>query len=252
MNTLNENGLNLYSDNSIMYKLAESINSNSNLNSNSKFEAFESQSPTQTQPKPRSRPKSKYYKKEKLIDQEMFNLCSNNYCTECKITNGYTCELTKDDPLISYLIDKRMNFCQLGPSIHIAALIPITREKGYGKLIIGENSNKPLYSNKKISTHAEMDALQKTKGLLRCKKLKNKKMNLIVIRITRSGVLSESAPCFHCTEALANDDSVELNKIFFSRSDGTITCIKFDDWIDNGTSHVSKGWKWLQRSNNKK
>ena len=39
---------------------------------------------------------------------------------------------------------------------------------------MGENSYKPLYSNSKIYTHAEMDALNKVKGLLKCKKIKKK------------------------------------------------------------------------------
>ena len=123
---------------------------------------------------------------------------------------------------------------------------------GNGKVITGENSNKPLYSNNKINTHAEMDALQKVKSLLRCKKIKNNKMNLIVIRINKMGELCESAPCFHCASSLATNDSVQIDKLYYSRSNGTITCVKFDDWIRTGTSHVSKGWKWLQTSNTKK
>ena len=94
-----------------------------------------------------------------------------------------------------------------------------------------------------------MDALQKVKSLLRCKKIKKNKMNLIVIRINKMGKLCESAPCFHCANSLANNDSVQIDKLYYSRNDGTITCVKFDDWIRAGTSHVSKGWKWLQNKN---
>jgi hypothetical protein len=120
---------------------------------------------------------------------------------------------------------------------------------GNGKAVIGENSDKPLYSNSKIKTHAEMDALNKFKNLLRCKKIKKNKMNLIVLRINKSGQLCESAPCFHCTKELASNEYIQIEKLYFSRADQSITCIKFDEWVNNGTSHVSKGWKWLQRSN---
>lgn len=120
---------------------------------------------------------------------------------------------------------------------------------GNGKAVIGENSDKPLYSNSKIKTHAEMDVLNKAKKLLRCKKIKKNKMDLVVLRINKSGQLCESAPCFHCTKELASNNIVQIDKLYFSRSDGTITCIKFCEWIKNGTSHVSKGWKWLQRNN---
>ena len=120
---------------------------------------------------------------------------------------------------------------------------------GNGKAIIGENSDKPLYSNSKIKTHAEMDALNRAKGLLRCKKIKNNKMNLIVLRINKSGELCESAPCFHCTKELANNNFIQIDKLYYSRAGGIITCVKFDEWVSNGTSHVSKGWKWLQKKN---
>ncbi len=120
---------------------------------------------------------------------------------------------------------------------------------GEGKVVIGENSDNPLYSNSKIKTHAEMDVLNKTKELIRCKKIKKNKMNLIVLRINKSGRLCESAPCFHCTKELASNNYVQIDKLYYSRSDETITCIKFDNWVKYGTTHISKGWKWLQKKN---
>jgi uncharacterized CHY-type Zn-finger protein len=94
-----------------------------------------------------------------------------------------------------------------------------------------------------------MDALNKVKDLLRCRKIKKNKMDLIVLRINKSGELCESAPCFHCTQELAKNNFVQIEKLYFSRSGGSITCVKFDEWICSGTTHVSKGWKWLQRNN---
>lgn len=121
-------------------------------------------------------------------------------------------------------------------------------EAGKGKIVMGENSDKPLYSNKKIKTHAEMDALNKVKGLLKCQKIKKNKMNLIVIRVSKLGELGESAPCFHCTQELANNEHIQINKLYYSRADGSITSVKFSDWVSCGTSHVSKGWQWLARN----
>jgi len=96
-----------------------------------------------------------------------------------------------------------------------------------------------------------MEALNKTKELLRIRKIKSKtnnKMNLLVLRINKSGQLCESAPCYHCTKLLSENNCIQIDKLYYSRSDETITCIKFDDWIKNGTSHISKGWKFLQKS----
>jgi len=118
---------------------------------------------------------------------------------------------------------------------------------GNGTAIIGENSEKPLYSNSKIKTHAEMEALNKVKGLLKCGKLKKNKMNLVVLRINKSGQLCESAPCYHCSKELAENSFIKIDKLYFSRNDGTITCTKFDDWINNGNFRVSKGWKRLKK-----
>lgn len=120
---------------------------------------------------------------------------------------------------------------------------------GNGKAVIGENSDTPLYSNNKIKTHAEMDALNKAKSLLRCGKIKKNKMNLIVLRVNKLGNLCESAPCFHCTKELSQNEVIQIDKLYFSRSDQTITCIKFDNWVASGKSHISKGWRWLQRNN---
>ena len=123
---------------------------------------------------------------------------------------------------------------------------------GNGKAIIGENTDKPLYSNSKIKTHAEIDALNRAKNLLRCKKIKKNKMNLIVLRINKTGELCESAPCFHCTKELSENNFVQIDKLYYSRAGGSITCVKFDEWVNSGISHVSRGWKWLQRKNNNK
>lgn len=121
---------------------------------------------------------------------------------------------------------------------------------GNGKAVMGENSDKPLYSNSKINTHAEMDALNKAKSLLRCGKMKKNKMNLIVLRVNELGILAESAPCFHCTKELTENNFIQIDKLYYSRSNGSITCVKFDEWVNSGTCYVSKGWKWLQRKNN--
>ncbi len=104
-----------------------------------------------------------------------------------------------------------------------------------------------------IKTHAEIDALQKVISMIRCKKIKKQKMNLLVLRVNKSGNLCESAPCYHCTMELQKNTHVIIDKLYYSRADGTITCIKFSDWLIQDNYHVSKGWKWLSlRKQNKK
>ena len=122
------------------------------------------------------------------------------------------------------------------------ALYPL----GKGKVVIGENSERSLYGNSQIKTHAEMDAMKNLDNFIRCKKIKKEKMNLIVLRINKSGSLCESAPCYHCTQELAKNKNISIDKLYYSRPDGSITCIKFKEWVNNGNFHASKGWKWLK------
>jgi hypothetical protein len=118
---------------------------------------------------------------------------------------------------------------------------------GKGKVVIGENSERALRGNTLIKTHAEIDALQKLENYIRRKKIKSQKMNLIVLRVNKSGNLCESAPCYHCTQELIGSSIIQIDKLYYSRSDQTITCVKFKDWINSGYCHVSKGWRWLER-----
>ena len=116
-----------------------------------------------------------------------------------------------------------------------------------GKLAIGENSERSRFGNTKMTTHAEMDALRKLDLLFRNKKLKKKEsMGLIVLRVNKNGNLCESAPCYHCTKELAENSIININKLYFSRADGTITCVKFSEWLEYDNARVSKGWKWIQ------
>ena len=163
---------------------------------------------------------------------------------------GQTTNLGRYTPFINNLINKKISYHN-GVSNHIAVFILSSCNRGIdlstmcnGRVIVGENSDRPLYSNNKMTTHAEMDALIKVDSLIRCKKLKkNSKLNLIVIRINKHGSLRESAPCFHCTKELAKRNNIIIDKLYFSRTNESITCIKFDKYINNFTPYISRGWK---------
>ena len=95
--------------------------------------------------------------------------------------------------------------------------------------------------------HAEIDALKHLAYLVKSGKIKkntNTKMDMVVLRVSKSGKLGESAPCLHCTNELKKNSMVRINNLYFSNNDGTISCMKFDAWTESGTNHVSKGWKW--------
>ena len=177
------------------------------------------------------------------------------YNKEDKIIKKYNGEMPtkydKNSPFINMLIKRRIYIFDYGPSCHIAAFIPNLELENkfsnwaFGKIAIGENSERIRFGNTKLSTHAEMDALARLKNLIRVKRCKKQKMDLIVIRINKSGDLCESAPCQHCTYELSKLTTISINKLYFSRGDRSITCIKFSDWLKNTNLHISKGWKKL-------
>ena len=101
-------------------------------------------------------------------------------------------------------------------------------------LSIGDN----FYTSKKgqQSIHAEMCAMNK----LRIKK-DNKKINILVIRITHDGELRQSRPCKHCIMSLSQYRNVRIKNIYYSDQNGDIIKEKFKDMIDGDNFHISKG-----------
>ena len=92
-----------------------------------------------------------------------------------------------------------------------------------------------IYEYYLASSEKDWKLPEKVKGIQKCKK---QKMDLVVIRVNKSGNLLESAPCFHCTRELQNSKVVTINKLYFSRWDGTITCIKFSEWLKKSKSRI--------------
>ena len=75
-----------------------------------------------------------YLKKHKIMlkykndkNNEKHN---NNNKSICK-NIGFDSGLNKNTPFINYLINKRINFCELGSSSHIAAFIPVSNNSWY-------------------------------------------------------------------------------------------------------------------------
>ena len=156
--------------------------------------------------------------------------------------------MTENDKCIEYLIHRRLNKCSRkcihnDTSLHIAAFInKLDNTIPSNNTVIGENSFRSGING--VTIHAEMDALNKLSIMKRLKKVKKTKMNLLVIRMNRSGNLCESAPCYHCTQELLKNNLIVIDKLYYSTQYGNIVCIKFDDWVKYGNHHISKGWKW--------
>ena len=99
-------------------------------------------------------------------------------------------------------------------------------------------------SQKKATIHAEEDAIYKLPPLKRSKRLED--VNLVVIRTSRTGVLSNSAPCIHCLKMMkenAEYKGYKINNIYFSNKDGNIECHRLINLIYSNDLHISSYYK---------
>lgn len=71
---------------------------------------------------------------QRYLKMRRYKIMSMNEMTEKVIKNaldtdmdtGYDTQFDKNTPFINYLINKRINFCELGASTHIAAFVPVS------------------------------------------------------------------------------------------------------------------------------
>lgn len=204
----------------------------------------------------KSSSRSKYFTQQRIKfykEKKSRNLSVIEYL---EYTSSTISKFNKNSPFIRMLMYRRIKVNDSGCSSHIAAFVPdLTVENkrscwAFGKFAIGENSERNRYGNNRLSTHAEMDALKKLDNLFRVTRCKKQSMDLVVLRVNKSGNLCESAPCYHCTHELnifQKKKGISINKLYFSRWDGSIICIKFSDWVSNGETSISTGWRWLSR-----
>ena len=109
------------------------------------------------------------------------------------------------------------------------------------KIITGKNSVRRQHTGIPISTHAEIDALQKLK-FKNAHKTHPIKMNLMVVRFSKTGVLGNAEPCFHCMKQLARAEFVNIKNVYYSDSE-KIVCKKFQDMVTSPTHFISSGYR---------
>ena len=88
------------------------------------------------------------------------------------------------------------------------------------------------------SKHAEMDAIDKIKN----KKDLPKKVDMLVIRLTKQNKLSESRPCYHCLLCMEKS-KLNIRFVYYSTKEGTIKKEIFKKMKDSEPPHISSGIK---------
>lgn len=116
---------------------------------------------------------------------------------------------------------------------HASALIhdDTILSSGYNKLNLNNFST--------FSIHAEINAIKS--GLYNIKKKNMKGLDIIVIRLSKSGSFINSRPCSFCIQRL---QELHIRKVYYSNQDGNIIC---ESIYNMEKTHISMGDKNLNR-----
>jgi hypothetical protein len=104
--------------------------------------------------------------------------------------------------------------------------------------VIAENSDYKETDWRPISTHAEVAALKKHEA----RNLKSKKMDLMVVRVSKTGKLGMSRPCTNCIKSMCSSD-VQIVTIYYSTEAGEIAREKFHEMKNIQTSYISTAFR---------
>lgn len=118
------------------------------------------------------------------------------------------------------------------------------RDIAVKKVALGQNYQIKRSVNNEIVTtptsiHAEMDALNRLIKNWNNRE-RTKAINLLVIRLTKTGVLGESRPCYHCLLRL-QQIGLKIKYIYYSTADGRIAREKFSTMIESDKTYISLG-----------
>ena len=87
-----------------------------------------------------------------------------------------------------------------------------------------------------------MDALRKIYKMNDDKAKKFEKCDILVVRISKTGKLGQSRPCYHCLSTLSACD-LKIRYIYYSTNEGTIVRERFDGMLESDLTIVSTGWR---------
>jgi tRNA(Arg) A34 adenosine deaminase TadA len=101
--------------------------------------------------------------------------------------------------------------------------------------------SKPLKQYNTPSLHAEVSALKNFYKKYSKNEYVKMKVDLYVIRISQSGKLVSSRPCFHCLRTLARS-KINIRYVYYSVNE-TIMKEKFNSMMENELTEISYGMR---------
>jgi hypothetical protein len=120
-------------------------------------------------------------------------------------------------------------------NFHYSVILPSGVDNGWCKKVAFGSSENIAYKHMP-SKHAEIDAYNKIR------KYKNmpKKIDIFVIRLSRTGLLAASRPCYHCIDMLEKT-GLNIIYIYYSNSSGEIVREIFKNMKSSDETYISSG-----------
>ena len=110
-------------------------------------------------------------------------------------------------------------------------------------IINGQCSEIYAFPSIPVSLHAEISALRHIP-----KSKHREEYNLLVLKITKDGLLTNSKPCYHCIKQLMRASNIHIKNVFYTGlNPGIIQCISFKELVrlvNNGSyNYISSGYR---------
>jgi len=92
--------------------------------------------------------------------------------------------------------------------------------------------------------HAEHDAINKLPIIKNKKKLK--KINILIIKTSPTGLLGNSKPCYHCIQKMLHllpKRGYKMDDVYYTDKEGMIQKIKFNKLVHEKDVHISSYYR---------
>ncbi len=150
--------------------------------------------------------------------------------------------IPKSNPIFKGLIDKMCDMGTVTPNTfrHVAAIM-----KKFSFITMGQNHLRGCCAetchgkSTRCSLHAETDAIGKAASNRRIKD--RDRLDLIVIRVSPTGLIGQSKPCYTCIQQIAKA-RFRISKVYYSNAEGDIICENINQMIRSlKTIHIGFG-----------
>lgn len=65
----------------------------------------------------------------------------------------------------------------------------------------------------------------------------------MVVRLSKTGILNNAEPCFHCLMQLQRATFVNIKNVYYSVGPDKIVCKKFEVMVNSPTKFISSGYR---------